>query len=242
MSADIVCLEEVDHFTDFFQPKMENLGYLGKFFPKRDSPCLRMPENSGPDGCAIFHKQATLSLAEERAFALQADGKECSQVAILQKFCLRGSDATDGATVCVAATHLKAKPEHAALRRTQGQYLLEEINKFAADVPVIVCGDFNAEPDEPVSELFAKQLKSAFSNVPGSFTTWKFRPSGEADHTIDYIWHSPACRLEKAVPLPSKTEIGEDALPSLKWPSDHLPLVADFKIEQWRWSSKILVI
>ena len=54
--ADIVCLQEVDHFK-FLRKSLASLGYVGHFLPKPDSPCLYLADNSGPDGCAIFYKQ-----------------------------------------------------------------------------------------------------------------------------------------------------------------------------------------
>ncbi len=53
--ADVVCLQEVDHF-EFLRKSLAPLGYEGRFVPKPDSPCLYLQENTGPDGCAIFYK------------------------------------------------------------------------------------------------------------------------------------------------------------------------------------------
>ena len=53
--ADVVTLQECDHFHDFFQPKMYELGYVGYFAPKPTSGCLDVSENA--DGCAMFIKR-----------------------------------------------------------------------------------------------------------------------------------------------------------------------------------------
>lgn len=50
----ILCLQEVDHYHDTFQPVLEGLGYSGSFCPKPWSPCLQVEGNNGPDGCALF--------------------------------------------------------------------------------------------------------------------------------------------------------------------------------------------
>ena len=53
---DIICLQEVDLFYEFFSPFLSTLGYSGHFLPKTNSPCLKKPDNHGPCGCALFFK------------------------------------------------------------------------------------------------------------------------------------------------------------------------------------------
>ena len=48
-NADVICLQEVDHFM-FLRKSLASLGYVGHFTPKPDSPCLYLTNNSGPDG------------------------------------------------------------------------------------------------------------------------------------------------------------------------------------------------
>ena len=50
--ADVVALEEVDHFDDFFEPALKPFGYLGVFAPKRLSPAREFGYYS--DGVALF--------------------------------------------------------------------------------------------------------------------------------------------------------------------------------------------
>eukprot|EP00878_Enallax_costatus_P021486 GHUV01022747.1.p1 GENE.GHUV01022747.1~~GHUV01022747.1.p1 ORF type:complete len:198 (+),score=62.42 GHUV01022747.1:352-945(+) len=55
------------------------------------------------------------------------------------------------------------------------------------------------------------------------FTTWKFRSSGVAKRTIDYIWFSK----QQLVPISrwrmlSEAEIGPHGLPNMHYPSDHM--------------------
>ena len=53
--ADIITLQECDHFHDFFQPKLYERGYMGYFAPKPTSGCLDVSEYA--DGCALFVKK-----------------------------------------------------------------------------------------------------------------------------------------------------------------------------------------
>lgn len=144
--------------------------------------------------------------------------------------------------VCVAVTHLKAKQEGSELRLAQGKHLLTEINSFAENHPIIVCGDFNAPPDEPVCELFKgsdspPKLSSSYvtphyGNKDPPLTSWKFRATGESKYTIDYIWFSSnTLKVDSIWTVPTEEEIGKDGLPCAKYPSDHVALCTCFRLE-----------
>eukprot|EP00117_Sycon_ciliatum_P014539 scpid81401/ scgid14761/ Nocturnin; Rhythmic message 1 len=234
---DVICLEEVDHFPDFFQPELEKLGFKGSFLAKPFSPCLKCSENSGPDGCAVFFKESVFELKAEHRINLQdSERKQTNQVALALVLSFSG-ETSDKQTkkalpVCIAATHLKSKSTFSALRAAQGKHLLDELATISADMPTIVCGDFNADPDEDVCDLFRHHeppYSSVYPNEPDDFTTWKFRPNGEACHTIDYIWFRPTgLRAGSRLALASKAEIGGAGLPCIRYPSDHLALACDF--------------
>lgn len=59
----IVLLEELDHYTDFFDPQMRLKGY--------DSVWEKRPRRSSDDGCGIFWKRERFSLDAKRAFQLK---------------------------------------------------------------------------------------------------------------------------------------------------------------------------
>ncbi|XP_039769654.1 nocturnin isoform X2 [Ornithorhynchus anatinus] len=233
---DILCLQEVDHFFDTFQPLLSRLGYRGTFFPKPWSPCLDVEHNNGPDGCALFFLRDRFELVESTNIRLMALTLKTNQVAIAQT--LRCQET--GRLFCVAVTHLKARTGWERLRSAQGSDLLRNLCAITrgAEIPLIVCGDFNAEPTEEVYRHFATSslnLNSAYKLLSSDgqteppYTTWKVRASGEARHTLDYIWYSQrALRVESALGLLTEEQIGPNRLPSLHYPSDHLSLVCDF--------------
>lgn len=93
------------------------------------------------------------------------------------------------------------------------------IESIAGDRPILMAGDFNAEPTEPVYDTIVNyapyHLSSAYSDLLASlnedsavvdvdgdgrvehlmrneppFTTWKIREEGEYCHTIDYVFYS----------------------------------------------------
>ena len=57
-NPDIITLQEVDHYYDFFLPELLKMGYVGYFAPKPTSACLEVSSNG--DGCALFVKSKKL--------------------------------------------------------------------------------------------------------------------------------------------------------------------------------------
>ncbi|XP_015022796.2 nocturnin isoform X4 [Drosophila mojavensis] len=163
---DVVCLQEVDHFK-FLQTVLGSQNYDGIFFPKPDSPCLYIEENNGPDGCAIFYKRDKLQLLGYDTRILEVWRVQSNQVAIAARLQLKAS----GREFCVCTTHLKAR--HGALlaklRNEQGRDLIRFVKQFAGESPLLLCGDFNAEPIEPIyatilsCDLF--KLGSAYADI-----------------------------------------------------------------------------
>lgn len=246
--ADIVCLEEVDHYEDFFKPELSRHGFDGCFFPKCDSPCLSFPDNNGPDGCALFYRSAKFELLEKKEIVLQnTEGKDSHQVALLGK--LKVKQREGGvvlSSIVVAMAHFKAKTEGKQLRAAQGRHLVQEATALAGvgaeQLPVVVVGDFNATADEEVYQFFTNpdahpdlKLRSSYEVASGKepvFTSWKFRAKGEAKYTIDYIWYAPErLQVEGVWGIPDEGDIGENALPCRSYPSDHVALCCEFNFK-----------
>ena len=84
--ADIITLQEADHYHDFFQPQLEALGYCGYFAAKPTSACLEVSNNS--DGCALFVKKSRLRVlsCETKTLALSiaklTEGGELEEEAV----------------------------------------------------------------------------------------------------------------------------------------------------------------
>lgn len=166
------------------------------------------------------------------------------QVAILLTLRIKET----GQEFCVVTTHLKARNGTvlSMLRSEQGKDLLQFINNHYNNRPVIICGDFNAEPNEPVYNIMVNndliKLSSAYadSNLytqdvvyrEPPYTTWKIREEGEVCHTIDYIFYgNEDMEVDAVLDFPTAQEIGEDRVPSFSYPSDHFSLVCDLKLK-----------
>ncbi|XP_012692430.1 nocturnin isoform X2 [Clupea harengus] len=250
---DILCLQEVDHYFDTFRPVLSRLGYHSSFCPKPWSACLDVANNNGPDGCALFFRHKRFQLLGTTHLQLAAKMLETNQVAIVSTLRCRAT----GRALCVAVTHLKARSGWERLRSAQGSDLLRNLQNITQEagraaaaapgegepgvgmgVPLLVCGDFNAEPSEDVYCRFATSslgLDSAYKRLSSDgqteppYTTWKIRPSGESCHTLDYIWYSHQhLNVDTVLDFPTAEQIGPDRLPSYNYPSDHLSLVCDF--------------
>ncbi|XP_076352235.1 nocturnin-like isoform X2 [Tachypleus tridentatus] len=233
--ADILCFQEVDHFY-FLQKTLGALGFVGTFFPKPDSPCCYVRGNNGPDGCAIFYNTNKYELLRTETRILEVCTCQSNQVAILCIFRRKA----DSREFCITTTHLKARQGTllATLRNEQGKDLLDFIRMYYDRKPLIVTGDFNAEPTEPVYNTMTKclepSLDSGYSYLSNRheehpYTTWTIREDGEICRTLDYIFFNKnTLTLESVLNLPREEDIGEDRVPSFRYSSDHFSLVCDF--------------
>ena len=139
--------------------------------------------------------------------------------------------------------------EYPQVRFHEGVFMEKNVESFRSGKPVLICGDFNAEPTEDVVKYYqasALELQSAYTQLSESgcenpaYTTWKIRgsktPGGkekEACHTIDYMWYQPKhMGVTSLLSIPTGDEIGPNRLPSWHYPSDHFSLAADFIFNQ----------
>ncbi|XP_076039771.1 nocturnin-like isoform X2 [Oratosquilla oratoria] len=233
---DIVCLQEVDHYS-LLKRVLHTQGFKGIFFPKPDSPCIYIPDNNGPDGCAIFYDALRFKLLAHETRVVEVWHVQSNQVVIMVTL----QEKATGKELVVATTHLKARKGAllSTLRNEQGKDLVEFISQHHGGRPLLVCGDFNAEPCEPVYSTMLQSplgLQSAYAKLLGGkeppYTTWKIRGEGEACHTIDYVFYTPSSfQLQGALDFPSAADIGPNRVPSLAYPSDHFSLVCDFNFQ-----------
>ncbi|KAG7453344.1 hypothetical protein JOB18_009572 [Solea senegalensis] len=246
----ILCLQEVDHYYDTLQPVLAGLGYSSNFCPKPWSPCLDVEGNNGPDGCALFFDQSRFELVDSISIRLCAMRIPTNQVAVMTMLRCRITEKC----VCVAVTHLKARAGWDWLRSAQGSDLLRHLQNLvqkhpgaptgdpSSDIPLLICGDFNAIPNEEVYQRFVTSplsLDSAYKKLSKDgltepeYTTWKIRPTGECCTTLDYIWYSQELlRVDTVLDMPTEEQIGPNRLPSFSYPSDHLSLVCDFSFKE----------
>lgn len=235
--ADIIAVEECDHFHDFFLPALKLYGYDGRFLSKR----VKKGDPSR-DGVALFWNTKVISL--KMIDHLYYSSREVNpaetwaQVGIIGRF-ERGHC---GRTFLVAATHLKAKlsvPNE--MRRANCiQQLLDKLQELKRENEnVVVMGDFNTEP---VVDIYDGQctydvisnhslnLKSAYKCNGGEeprYTTCKIRKNGETCRTIDYIFIPNDSVALSQLEIPDVESLPSSRLPGFCYPSDHLSIGCD---------------
>ena len=138
----------------------------------------------------------------------------------------------DGRLLDVYATHLIAAKVDDSARQFQATQLLEWIRSRDDLDHFVVCGDFNAAPDQPSIRIMAAALRATQSE-PTAFTPLR-EPGGSTTHPewprfdrcIDYIWFKGNITLQ-ASGLCFNQPASDD--PYL-WPSDHVGVWADLAL------------
>lgn len=82
-NPDIITLQEVDHYYDFFLPELLKMGYVGYFAPKPTSACLEVSSNG--DGCALFVKSKKLRVVSCETKTLALSKAELTDTGELQE-------------------------------------------------------------------------------------------------------------------------------------------------------------
>ncbi|KAG0466907.1 hypothetical protein HPP92_018487 [Vanilla planifolia] len=179
--ADIICLQEVqsNHFEEFFSPELDKHGYQALFKKKTTEVCNGNPNRA--DGCATFFRRdrfshvkkyevefnkAAQSLTEaviqpgQKKLALSRLIKDnIALIVVLEaKFSNNGAENSGKKQLlCVANTHVNVHHDHKDVKLWQVHTLLKGLEKIAvsADIPMLVCGDFNSVPGSASHALLA---------------------------------------------------------------------------------------
>jgi nocturnin len=218
----VICLEEVDHFHDWFEPELTLRGYDGIFLQKTYDE-----KSPAADGCAIFYRRALFKLdtRDEIKFIehiQEGPSGPPKQVALIAYL----SVVDTNERVRIVCTHLKAGSSSEELRAAEAKVLVDHLQKDI-DIPTVIAGDLNSKPSGKVKTLkvfTSAGFSSVFTDV--QFTTWKLRPPHELRMVIDYLLYQHLTVTRKE-PLPDA--VPSPYLPSSIHPSDHLPLQATFK-------------
>jgi CCR4-NOT transcription complex subunit 6 len=172
--------------------------------------------------------------------------------------------APTGHRIVLCNTHIHWDPELCDVKLMQTQLMLEELQTMlktkSAPRPgqtgLIVCGDFNSQPDSGVYELLAKgqvsgehsdfsnfdygvyskrglrhrlNLESAYGKIGEPlFTNYTDNYVG----VLDYIWYEASTLRAAGILKPVDVDIVTSqnyALPSPHFPSDHITLVSEFQ-------------
>ncbi|XP_076909173.1 carbon catabolite repressor protein 4 homolog 4-like [Bidens hawaiensis] len=278
LDADILCLQELDEYDNFYKEKIEQNDY-SSIYIKRSGKKL--------DGCGIFYKHNKLELIIEEkidyndlAESILDDSSRAEQKEKASDTNNRG-DPNDSYVrlkrdcvgimaafkfkypyqhyVIVTNTHIYWDPEWADVKLAQAKYLLSRVaqfkkmvsDKFECTPSVLIAGDFNSVPgdkvlyqylvsggpmSEPSSECsddIPMPLCSVYAYTRGEPQFTNYTPGFTG--TLDYILFSPSEGIETVSYLELPDAESPDlkgGLPNYCYPSDHLPIGAEFAVVQ----------
>lgn len=171
--ADVVCLQEVqtDHYELDINPFMQDMGYDGIYKQKsRES----MGQYGKVDGCATFWKKNKFMMTENytiefnecarraasemglddseyRRYMNRLSRDNIAQIVVLDTL----SRSRQSSLMCIANTHLYSNHQCPDVKLWQTMTLMRELDQFvhSRDVSLILCGDFNSEPESAVYEF-----------------------------------------------------------------------------------------
>ncbi|KAE9590759.1 putative poly(A)-specific ribonuclease [Lupinus albus] len=179
--ADIICLQEIqsDHYEEFFSPELDKHGYYGLY--KRKTNEVYNGDTNKIDGCATFFRRDRFSHVKkyEVEFNKAAQSLTDAMIAPAQQKTALNRLVKDNVALivvleakvnnqpvdspgkrqllCVANTHVNVHQDLKDVKLWQVHTLLKGLEKIAAsaDIPMLVCGDFNSVPGSAPHELLA---------------------------------------------------------------------------------------
>nr|ACL53360.1 unknown [Zea mays] len=179
--ADIICLQEVqvNHFEDFFSPELDRHGYQALY--KKRTTEVYSGNPMAIDGCATFFRRdkfshvkkyevefnkaaqsltdAIIPSAQKRLALNRLIKDNIALIAVLEaKFANHGAENPGKRQLlCVANTHINVHQDLKDVKLWEVHTLLKGLEKIAvsADIPMLVCGDFNSPPGSSPHALLA---------------------------------------------------------------------------------------
>eukprot|EP01065_Artemidia_motanka_P016960 TRINITY_DN2051_c2_g2_i2.p1 TRINITY_DN2051_c2_g2~~TRINITY_DN2051_c2_g2_i2.p1 ORF type:complete len:1026 (+),score=307.52 TRINITY_DN2051_c2_g2_i2:132-3080(+) len=231
--ADVVCLQELRNVAEglrhghAIRSMLSELGYQWR-----------------------FNKQSLVAWQRNRLSLVDSQPLTHGIAVTLKSVPAEGGEPAAAVGVTVCSTHQpyisaadegeaaeggpRTREDCDALQRTNAESLCEEL-KHQDGAPLLILGDFNAQPSSPVySFLQSRGLVSAYSTRPaGEPAVTTVKPGGDRfAGCIDYIWGRDVSFIGVLEPLPDEAACRAEhgGLPSSWCPSDHLPLAAAVRL------------
>ncbi|KAF4369018.1 hypothetical protein F8388_013347 [Cannabis sativa] len=169
-----------DHFDEFFSPELDKHGYQALYKRKTNEVYNGNPQTI--DGCATFFRRdrfshvkkyevefnkaaqsltdAMIPSAQKKSALSRLVKDNVALIVVLEaKFSNQGGAENPGKRqlLCVANTHVNVHHDLKDVKLWQVHTLLKGLEKIAAsaDIPMLVCGDFNSTPGSAPHSLLA---------------------------------------------------------------------------------------
>ncbi len=213
IDADILCLQEVEPAVfEAVGTALPNHG--GVFEQKRGRP----------EGSATFFRRERFTLEHSASLHYAACEPGYDHLALVTS--LR-DQSRPSSTLAVANTHLRWQSERTAASSHLGALQLTELLTYLggryADQTWLIAGDLNAISQSPVLE-HAQRAGLVLS--ARSLRPWDTALINGRRRKLDYLLHRPGTLEPTPRSLPGLSP--DTPIPSLREPSDHLPLQVDF--------------
>lgn len=262
LNPHVICLQEVDHYNDFYQQKLQEKYEL-------------FHESKGKDGILIGFQRKSFKLLRKTVISYQNSVSEeifqDSSVFFQERFkkahkalIIDIESLKTKEKYIIANTHLHWDPMDEDVKQFQSLELLRFLeNRYNRKDNLIICGDFNSLPDSPQIQMFLKtgfegydqgvlrRLWQVFQKSGGK--KMKFRSSyskyrkknqrtmhpsftnytANFKGVLDYILYNGRSDLRlKKILKLPKKKELHVGLPNKIWPSDHLPIISEFYVEK----------
>jgi mRNA deadenylase 3'-5' endonuclease subunit Ccr4 len=245
-NTDFICLQEIDHFSDFFEPLLQSLGY--------NSYYLRRPDFRR-DGSVIAWRAKKYTLLEKVDIHFDSHEK-CAEntnyirnnIGIAAVF----ESKVHEKPIIVATAHFFWDTTFELIQFLQATMFLQALGTLKAkyNCPVITTGDYNCTPDsKPLRYLLNQEISLQDTELESLFLNQPFKLSSAYENysslgyprythyfpkkkvCIDYILYSTELQVSFLASLPEDATIeSRPGLFSNDFPSDHLPLLAAFSL------------
>ncbi|AQK65506.1 Carbon catabolite repressor protein 4 homolog 1 [Zea mays] len=262
--ADIICLQEVqvNHFEDFFSPELDRHGYQALY--KKRTTEVYSGNPMAIDGCATFFRRdkfshvkkyevefnkaaqsltdAIIPSAQKRLALNRLIKDNIALIAVLEaKFANHGAENPGKRQLlCVANTHINVHQDLKDVKLWEVHTLLKGLEKIAvsADIPMLVCGDFNSPPGSSPHALLAMGKVDQHHPDLAIDPLGILRPPSKLNHQLPLVsaYSAFARMVADSLTVDSLLELLDEeslrkdtALPSPGWSSDHIALLAEFR-------------
>jgi endonuclease/exonuclease/phosphatase family metal-dependent hydrolase len=205
---DLVALQEVDVHTGRSGKNIDQAAVLAQKTGMRYYFAKSIDHDGGDYGVAILSRHPITNPQTHRLPTVHGSGGEPRVLATAT------IEVSPHQKILFASTHFDAQKKDT--NRLVQIRALKEILK-TEKLPVIIGGDFNAEPSSRVINILDEQFTRTCINNCG-FTIPVLKPS----KTIDYIAYSPASSL---------SVVGHRVIQET-YASDHLPVIAVFELKK----------
>ncbi|EGR29422.1 hypothetical protein IMG5_155710, partial [Ichthyophthirius multifiliis] len=162
--SDIVCLQEVDHFHDFYNLEFDKMGY----------ECIYVQKINREEGLLTIFKKGifTLAFQNEIMFDLKIPLKLAKNHYTRNNLCqfIQLRHNYSNKQILIANTHLYWDPRCEEVKFLQASVILEYLStQFSIKDNIFLCGDFNSMPSSNVIKFIEEKKAPNISRIENIF-------------------------------------------------------------------------